>query len=323
MRIFTWHIHGSYLYYLSQGDYTIYIPVTETRGEEGYYGRGKTFPFPANVVEVPVEAVRYTDFDCLLFQTTKNYTTDQYQILSVAQRQLPRIYLEHNTPEGHPTNTKHPMQDPAVRLVHVTHFNKLMWDNGNVPTTVIEHGVTDSTIAYNGDVERGLVIINNLPSRGRLLGLDVFMEARKHVPLDLVGMGTGELGLGEVLHPQLPQFRSRYRFFFNPIRWTSLGLAVCEAMMSGVPVVGLATTELASVIENGRSGFIHTDLNYLVGKMKALLRDKTLAQQTGEEGRRVARQRFNIERFTAEWKSLFEDLIQTNAAQLLAPATSA
>ena len=323
MRVFTWHIHGSYLYYLSQGDYTIYIPITQFQKEEGYYGRGGTFPFPDNVIEIPVEDVRHTDFDCILFQTAKNYTTDQYQILSETQRQLPRIYLEHNTPEGHPTNTKHPMQDAAVTLVHVTHFNKLMWDAGNVPTTVIEHGVTESTVDYSGDVERGLVVINNLPSRGRLLGLDIFLEARKYVPLDLVGMGTGELGLDEVLHPKLPAFRSRYRFFFNPIRWTSLGLAVCEAMMAGVPIVGLATTELSSVIENGRSGFIHTDLSYLIGKMKDLLHDKTLARRIGEEGRKVAQQRFNIERFTHEWKSVFESAIQRNHAASLAPVLSA
>lgn len=315
MKIFTWHIHGSYLYFLSQGHYQIYIPVTATRKEEGYYGRGETFPFGANVIEIHADEVRHVHFDCILFQTEKNYTTDQYQILSEAQRQGPRIYLEHNTPEGHPTNTRHPMQDPAVTLVHVTHFNKLMWDNGAVPATVIEHGVTDSGIDYNGELERGLVVINNLPSRGRLLGLDVFLEARKHVPLDLVGMGTGALGLGEVLHPELPQFRSRYRFFFNPIRWTSLGLAVCEAMMAGVPVVGLATTELSGVIQNGNSGFIHTDLRYLTGKMKELLCDKTLAHQMGREGKRLAQQRFNIERFTTEWKSVVERTVKANAAE--------
>ena len=29
----------------------------------------------------------------------------------------------------------------------------------------------------------------------------------------------------------LARFESAYRFFFNPIRWTSLGLAVCEAFL--------------------------------------------------------------------------------------------
>jgi glycosyltransferase involved in cell wall biosynthesis len=313
MKIFTWHIHGSYLFFLSQGDYEIYIPVTETKKEEGYYGRGNTFPFGKNIIEVPVNEIKNLQFDCILFQTNKNYLVDQYEILSEEQRKLPRIYLEHDPPWQHLTNTKHIMQDEQVTFVHVTHFNQLMWDNGNVKTTVIDHGVIDPKVQFTGEIARGIVVINNLPSRGRLLGLDLFLEARKHVPLDLVGMGTGELGLGEVLHPQLPSFISKYRFFFNPIRWTSLGLAICEAMMIGIPVVGLATTELSSVIQNERSGFIHTDLNYLIKKMKGLLDDKDLAVQLGSEGKKIAQERFNIKRFTQEWKELFEKTINKQA----------
>jgi len=309
MKIFTWHIHGSYLYFLSQGEYEIYIPVTETKKEEGYYGRGEAFPFGKNVIEVPVSEVKNMEFDCILFQTNKNYLVDQYQILSEEQRNLPLIYLEHDPPWQHPTNTQHIIKDGNVTFVHVTWFNQLMWDNGNVKTQVIEHGVLEPAVQFTGEIERGIVVINNLPSRGRLLGLDLFLEARKHIPLDLVGMGTGEIGLGEVLHPHLPSFISKYRFFFNPIRWTSLGLAICEAMMIGIPVVGMATTELSSVIQNERSGFIHTDLNYLIEKMKLLLNNKELAVQLGAEGKRAAQDRFNIKRFTQEWKELFENAI--------------
>ncbi|MFL5809692.1 MAG: glycosyltransferase family 4 protein [Flavisolibacter sp.] len=313
MKIFTWHIHGSYLFFLSQGDYEIYIPVTETKKEEGYYGRGNTFPFGTNVIEVSANEVKNTEFNCILFQTNKNYLVDQFEILSEEQRKLPRIYLEHDPPCQHPTNTRHIMRDDEVTFVHVTHFNKLMWDNGDVKTTVISHGVTVPKIQFTGELERGIVVINNLPSRGRLLGLDLFLEARKHVPLDLVGMGTGELGLGEVLHPELPSFISKYRFFFNPIRWTSLGLAICEAMMIGIPVVGMATTELSSVIQNERSGFIHTDLNYLIKKMKGLLEDRNLAVELGSEGQKIARKLFDIKRFTSEWKELFEKTINRQA----------
>ncbi len=42
IKIFTWHIHGSYLFYLSQGNYDIYIP-TKPEKTEGYYGRGELF----------------------------------------------------------------------------------------------------------------------------------------------------------------------------------------------------------------------------------------------------------------------------------------
>lgn len=307
MKIFTWHIHGSYLFYLSQGNYTIYIP-TKPEKTEGYYGRGETFPFGENVVEIPAEEVKNHEFDCILYQTNQNYLVDQYDILSPAQRELPKVYIEHDPPRQHPTDTKHILDTANVTLVHVTHFNRLMWDSNNTPTRVIEHGVTTAPVSYSGEIPKGIVVINNLPARGRLLGLDVFLEARKQVPLDLVGMGTGDLGLGEVLHPQLPEFQSRYRFFFNPIRYTSLGLAVCEAMMMGIPVVGLATTELSAVIDNGYSGFIHTDINYLIEKMNLLISDSELAREIGQNGREVALKRFNIQRFTNDWEQLFTEV---------------
>lgn len=303
MRIFTWHIHGSYLYYLSLGNYTIYIPVNEFKNE-GYYGRCETFPFGQNVVEVPANEVKELEFDCILFQTNKNYLVDQYEILSARQRALPKIYLEHDPPREHPVNTKHIVKGDIV-LVHVTHFNRLMWDHNDLPLKVIEHGVSVPEVKYTGEIPKGIVVINNLPSRGRLLGLDLFLEVRKHIPLDLVGMGTGELGIGEVLHPQLPEFISRYRFFFNPIRYTSLGLAICEAMMLGLPVVGLATTELSTVIDDGVSGFVHTDPSYLVEKMRMLLDDQELAEKIGQAGKNTAIKRFNIDRFVHEWESLF------------------
>lgn len=315
LKIFTWHIHGSYLFYLSQGNYDIYIP-TKPEKTEGYYGRGETFPFGPNVIEIAAEDVKNQQFDCILFQTNQNYLADQYEILSEEQRSLPSVYLEHDPPRQHPTDTKHLIDNPDMILVHVTHFNKLMWDNNSTPTRVIEHGVTAPNAAYSGELDKGIVVINNLPSRGRLLGLDVFLEAKQQIPLDLVGMGTGELGLGEVLHPQLPAFQSRYRFFFNPIRYTSLGLAICEAMMMGIPIVGLATTELSAVIDNGYSGFIHTDIDYLVEKMQLLINDRELAKEIGANGREVAMKRFNIERFAKDWEDLFNEIItpKTNLA---------
>lgn len=314
MKIFTWHIHGSYLFYLSQGDYELYIPVREDKAE-GYYGRGNTFPFGKNVIEIPAAEVKDHEFDCILFQTNENYLHDQFEILSDKQRQLPKIYLEHDPPRQHPTNTRHLINNPDITLVHVTHYNNLMWNNNGLKAKVIEHGVTDPGPIYSGELNRGLVVINNLPERGRLLGFDIFQEVKKNVPIDLAGMGTGGWGLGEILHPRLPSFEARYRFFFNPIRYTSLGLAVCEAMMMGMPMVGLATTELSSVIDNGYSGFIHTDINYLIDKMNLLLDDPVLAAEIGSNGRKVAMERFNIERFTGDWRRLFREAIEKNARE--------
>ncbi len=311
LKIFTWHIHGSYLYYLSQGNYDLYIPVNEAR-TEGYYGRGQTFPFGSNVIEVPAAEVRNMEFDCILFQSERNFLVDQYEILSEEQRRSPRVYVEHNTPEGHPTNTRHIMTDPTVMLVHVTHFNKLMWDNGGLPNVrVVAHGVCIPEVQWKGDIPKGIVVINHIQQRGRITGWDVFDEVRKHVPIDLIGMGTEQSGgLGEVLNPRLPEFISHYRFFFNPIRSTSFGLAVCEAMMTGMPIVALATTEYVTVIKDGESGWIDTNPDKLIAGMHRLIAEPQLARSMGENARRIALDRFAISRFTSDWEKIFTETIQ-------------
>lgn len=314
LKIFTWHIHGSYLFYLSQGNYDLYIPIKEN-GENGYTGRGATFPFGDNVIEVATEDIRAMDFDCILFQSAKNYTIDQYEILSDKQRKnLPRIYLEHDPPQEHPTNTKHiTSDDPRTTLVHVTPFNALMWENGLRTPEIIIHGVTDSGCRYTGERERGIVVINDLEERGRRLGADIFKDLSKRVPLDLVGMHSKEFGgLGEVPLPKLPEFLSHYRFFFNPIRYTSLGLAVCEAMMLGMPVIGLATTEMVSVIQNDSSGYVSTSPCILLEKMKELLGNRNLSARLGRGARKTAEERFDIRRFTKDWETLFYHVIKKN-----------
>jgi len=306
VRIFTWHVHGNYLYYLSQGQHEFYLPVRDGRPHP-YGGRGTTFPFGENVHEVAAEEVSESEFDCVLFQSRANFLEHQQVDLSPAQQRLPRIYLEHDPPREHPTDTRHCVTNSDVRVVHVTNFNRLMWDNGDAPTRVIEHGVlVPEEIRYEGDTPRGLVVINNIGSRGRRLGLDVFLRLRESIPLDIVGMGSEEAGgLGEIPPMELPDVATHYRFLLNPIRYTSLGLAVCEAMSIGLPVLGLATCEMPSVISNGVNGYIETDPERLIGHARRLIDDREAAMALGANARRLARERFGIGRFLAEWDEVF------------------
>lgn len=316
LKILTWHTHGSYLYYLTQAPHHFYV-LSKPGRPPGYGGRCGSIAWGDNVHDMPVERVRQYEFDCIVFQDDVQYEKDQYELLSAAQRALPKIYLEHDPPREHPTDMAHPVDDPDVLLVHVTDFNALMWNSGRTPTRVIEHGVlVPPEVAYRGDLERGLVVINHLARRGRRLGADIYAEAAAAVPLELVGMAADELGgLGEIQHAELPAFAARYRFMFNPIRYTSLGLAVIEAMMIGMPIVALATTELATVIENGTSGYIDTRLATLIEAMRELVRNPALARQLGAQARLRAQERFGIARFCADWNAALRDVTGTATAR--------
>jgi glycosyltransferase involved in cell wall biosynthesis len=303
LRILTWHVHGNYLYNLTQVPHDFYLVTDRSRGVHRS-GRSGTLPWGDNVHEAPVEALRGMSFDAVIFQSRNEWDEDRHSVLGAAQRSLPRIYIEHDPPQQSPTDTRHWVaDDPGLLLVHVTPFNALMWDAGPTPTRVIEHGVRPlRDVRYAGDLERGIVVVNNLATRGRRLGLDVYLDAARRVPLTLVGMDSAAAGgAGEVANALLPDVMAQHRFFFNPIRWTSLGLAIIEAMMVGLPIVGLATTELVTVIRDGENGFIDTRPDRLVESMQRLLADPALARQLGAAARRTAKERFGIGRFVDDW----------------------
>lgn len=306
LKVLTWHIHSSYLIYLTQTDCDFYLPFQE--GKPGYDGKGNGI-WGDNVFEVPADQVKNLDLDCIIFQSPQNYLADQYEILSEAQRNLPHIYIEHDPPQQDPTNTRHLFSDPGGLLVHVTEFNSLMWDSGCTPTKVIRHGVflPEPSVPYSGELKRGITVVNNIMSRGRRVGLDIFLQARREIPLDIIGINAEQVGGLSSIHVfDLAAKEPHYRFFFYPIRYTSLGLAVCEAMLMGLPIVALATTEMATTIENGVTGYISNNVNWLIDKMKLLLSEPALAKQLGENARIYAQQHFGIDRFADEWKQTLE-----------------
>ena len=81
-------------------------------------------------------------------------------------------------------------------------------------------------------------------------------------------------------------------------------------MEIGLPVVALATTELVTVIKNGENGFIDTNVDNLIRRMRWLLSDPEEARWIGDAGRRTVRERFSLKRFAADWEAAFEKALQ-------------
>jgi hypothetical protein len=317
LNVLVWQIHGSYLNTLVQSfagaPYRFYLPTKPSR-PEGYGGRGPTYSWSPQTFEVPAEEVGDLDLDLVVYQTEENFFEDAREILTPEQRTLPAVYLEHNTPQGRINDMVHPIDDPGVLLVHVTHFNDLFWDCRETPTRVIDHAVMPSTPegSYTGEIERGVSLVNDMPRRKRVVGGDVFRRASEEVPLDLFGFDSKEVagGFGDLPQAEVHERMRAYRFYFNPIRYTSLPLSVLEAMEIGLPVVALATTELVTVIEDGENGFIDTNVDNLVRRMRQLLSDPEEARRIGEAGRRTVRERFGPERFAAGWEATFEEALK-------------
>jgi hypothetical protein len=317
LNVLVWQIHGSYLNTLVQAPHRFYLP-TKPDKPEGYGGRGPTYLWSPETVEVPAEEVRYLDLDLVIYQTQMNFFEDARETLTPEQRSLPAIYLEHNTPQGRINDMVHPVNDPGVLLVHVTHFNDLFWDCRETPTRVVDHAVMPSTPggAYIGELEKGVSLVNDMPRRKRVVGGDVFARVREEVSLDLFGFNSKEVvgGFGDLPQAEVHERMKAYRFYFNPIRYTSLPLSVLEAMEIGLPVVALATTELVTLIEDGENGYIDTNVEKLIDRMRHLLAEPEEARLMGEAGRHTVRERFGLKRFIADWEAAFEEALTLREA---------
>ncbi len=320
MRILTWHVHGSWTTSFVQGDHDYLLPLTPGRDSDGL-GRARTWDWPASVVEVPHDRLRETDVDLVLLQRPHEVELAERWTGRRPGRDVPAIYVEHNTPGGDVPFTRHPLADQTtIPVVHVTHFNRLFWDCGNAPTDVVEHGIVDPGHLYSGDWARAAVVVNDPVRRGRAVGTDLLPDLARTAALDVFGMGVH--GLNDALdipgdrlwtfedlpQQQLHEELARRRVYVHTSRWTSLGLSLLEAMHLGMPVVALATTEAVAAVPPA-AGVVTTRPEELAAAVWRFIHDPSEAQRAGAAAREAALSRYGLGRFLADWDARLKALV--------------
>jgi hypothetical protein len=316
MKVLIWHVHGSYLTSLLQGEHTYLLPTLPDRGPQGA-GRARTWEWPASALEIGPEACADAEIDVVVLQRGEelNGWAQQWMGGREPGRDIPAIYLEHNAPQGRINDLRHVAADrDDLVVVHVTHFNALFWDTGSTPTRVIEHGIVDPGHRYSGELERAAVAINEPVRRARVTGTDLLERIADVAPVDLFGMHVTALHDPPrvVAHEDLPQAvmhteMARRRAYVHPIRWTSLGLSLLEAMHLGMPVLALATTEAIQAVP-AAAGAVSTNVAELGDALARLLRDPEMARACGDKARAVALERYGLDRFLRDWDELLEEV---------------
>ncbi|WP_404815807.1 glycosyltransferase [Streptomyces thermolineatus] len=319
MNILLWHVHGSWTTAFVQGPHRYLVPVTPDRGPDGL-GRARTFAWPDSVHELTPEQLRGEPVDLVVLQRPHEAELAERWLGGRRPgRDVPAVYLEHNAPDGDVPHTRHPCADrDDLLLVHVTHFNRLFWDNGGTRTAVVEHGIVDPGHRWTGRVERAAVVVNEPVRRGRTTGTDLLPALAGAVPLDVFGMRTGGLAEHLGLPPErcrtqdLPQAAlhdamAERRLYLHPVRWTSLGLSLLEAMHLGMPVVALATTEAVEAVPAG-AGVLSTRPEVLARAARTYLNEPQAAAEDGARARRAALERYGLKRFLKDWERLIEEV---------------
>jgi hypothetical protein len=311
MRILLWHVHGAWTTAFVHGDHEYVVPVLPGRGPDGV-GIARTYAWPEDrVTELPPDALRDEYFDVVILQRPREL--DELAEAWLGRRpgrDVPAVYVEHNAPQGRIAEMRHPAGDrDDLLLVHVTHFNALFWDAGSTPTRVIEHGVVDPGARYSGELPRGAVVINEARRRARVTGTDLLDRFAQAGPIDLFGIDAASVGgIEDLPQERLHDEMARRRVYVHPIRWTSLGLSLLEAMHLGMPVVALGTTEVHEAVPR-EAGVVSTSVDVLAGAMRRLIEDPDEAAERGRAARAAVLERYGLERFLADWDDVLEGMV--------------
>ncbi|MET9696787.1 glycosyltransferase [Streptomyces sp. NPDC006529] len=318
MNILLWHVHGSWTTAFVQGPHSYLVPVTPDRGPDGL-GRARTFDWPDAVREVAPDELRRTPVDLVVLQRPHEWELAERWLGRRLGRDVPVVYLEHNAPSGAVPETRHPCADrDDLTLVHVTHFNRLFWDSGTTRAEVIEHGIVDPGHLYTGHVPRAAVVVNDPVRRGRFTGTDLLPGLAEAAPLDVFGMRTdglaAHLGLSadrlrarDLPQRELHAAMAQRRLYLHPVRWTSLGLSLLEAMHLGMPVVCLATTESVEAVPAG-AGVLSTRPEELARAARHYLNEPEAAARDGATARQAALDRYGLKRFLDDWERLLTEV---------------
>lgn len=305
MRILLWHVHGSWTTSFVQGVHQYFVPVLPGRGPNGL-GRARTWDWPASVVELGPDEIARTDFDVVIYQRPEELELAAEWLGSRRPgRDFAGIYLEHNAPQGRINEMVHPARDRSdLTVVHVTHFNRLFWDAGSTPVTVIEHGIVDPGYRYSGELERVAVAVNEPVRRARVTGTDLLGRFAAVAPIDLFGMKVGELGgIEDLPQASMHDEMARRRVYLHPMRWTSLGLSLLEAMHLGMPLVALATTEAPEAVPAG-AGVVSNRMEVLEAAIERFMQEPEHARAVGRAAREAALSRYGLKRFLDDWDVL-------------------
>lgn len=308
MKILLWHVHGSWTTGFVHGGHDYVVPVLPDRGPDGV-GVARTYRWPESVRELAPGELADEEFDVVVLQRPHEPALAEEWLGRRPGRDVPAVYVEHNAPQGRINEMRHPMADrDDLLLVHVTHFNDLFWDAGSTPTRVVEHGIVDPGERYSGELPRAAVVVNEARRRGRVTGTDLLERFGRSAPLDVFGMDAASLGgIEDLPHDRLHDEMARRRVYLHPIRWTSLGLSLLEAMHLGMPIVALGATEVHEAVPP-QAGVVSTRVDVLADAVRTLIADPDEAAERGRAARAAVLERYGLDRFLADWDDVLEEV---------------
>jgi glycosyltransferase involved in cell wall biosynthesis len=110
--------------------------------------------------------------------------------------------------------------------------------------------------------------------------------------------------IGEIGDDEKQEFLGNARALLFPIDWSEpFGLVMIEAMACGTPVIAWNMGSVSEIIEDGKTGFIVTDIN------EAMEAANKISMMNRQSVRDIFEQRFTARRMATDYLQIYETLI--------------
>ncbi|MDB6066596.1 MAG: hypothetical protein JWR26_2804 [Pedosphaera sp.] len=186
--------------------------------------------------------------------------------------------------------------------------------------------------------ERNLILYSGQIIRGKGVDLLLGALATMRIPFECIILGEGnhrpiceelsrKLGLAGRVHFKgfVPQEELRSYYCEGSLAVMSsvwpepFGAAGLEAMRYGLPVVAFDAGGIREWLVDGYNGFLvpWMDVGGFTNRVEQLLSDKSLAQQMGERGRQLAREKFDFGHYIQNLEKMFQTVVSETASTIM------
>ena len=115
--------------------------------------------------------------------------------------------------------------------------------------------------------------------------------------------------LGQINNDKLPKILSKYIFYISTSKIEGSPKTIIEAMSVELPIFGLKADGLNSLIRNHKSGYLVSDRNRLITKLKKIKKDYAVLRKMGKNSRVYAYNNFSLQKNIIIEKKIFKDVL--------------
>jgi glycosyltransferase involved in cell wall biosynthesis len=203
--------------------------------------------------------------------------------------------------------------------------------------TVVHNGIDVDRFGQSVDARDGTILVGTVGHLAPIKGQDVFVRAaaliaqrRREVKFVNIGYDKSpdmsnrrslesliaELGLNEIVtlpgwRDDMPSALSSLTVFVSAARSEPFGLAIVEAMASGLPIVATASEGALEIIEDGFSGKLVPldDAHALAQAINDLLDNSAERSRLARNAQHAARERFSLARMAADTERIYREVL--------------